>query len=96
MAIMINLMLLTISVCLVFAPVVNPAVLQDATPSMVAAGFGMAKMVGRNESDGLVECSGLEPSMLAGDLLFAGRHVAAGHIRRRPRWDLCVEGQMRP
>ena len=88
MAIMINLMLLTISVCLVFAPVVNPAVAQDATPSMAVSGFGEAKMVGRIESDGLVECSGLEPSMLAGDLFFTGCHVAAGHIRRRPRGDL--------
>ena len=82
MAIMINLMLLTISFCLVCAPVMNPALAQDATPSMAASGFGEAKMVGRIESDGLVECSGLEPSMLTGDLFFTGRHVAAGHIRR--------------
>jgi hypothetical protein len=85
---MINLMLLTISLCLVFAPVVNPAVAQDATPSMAASGFGEAKMVGRIESDCLVECSGLESSMLAGDLFFTGRHVAAGHIRRPPPGDL--------
>ena len=71
MALMINLMLLTIRLCLVFSPVVSPALALDANPSMAAAGFGMAKMVGRIESDGLVECSGLEPSMLAGDLLWA-------------------------
>lgn len=71
MAIMINLMLVTISVCLVFAPGSHPALAQDATPSMAAFGFGEAKMVGRIESDGLVECSGLEPSMLDGDLLWA-------------------------
>ena len=71
MAVMINLMLLTFSLCLVFAPVVNPALAQDTASSMPAAGFGEAKMVGRIESDGLVECSGLEPSMLAGDLLWA-------------------------
>ena len=71
MALMINLMRLTIRLCLVFSPLVSPALAQDATSSMAAAGFGMAKMVGRIESDGLVECSGLEPSMLAGDLLWA-------------------------
>ena len=68
---MINLMLLTISLCLVFIPLLNPAAAQDTAPSTAAAGFGEAKMVGRIESDGLVECSGLEPSMLACDLLWA-------------------------
>ncbi len=68
---MINLMLLAFSLCLVFAPMLNPAAAQDATPSMAESGFGEAKMVGRIESHGLVECSGLEPSMLAGDLLWA-------------------------
>ena len=71
MAVMINLMLLAFSLCLVFIPMLNPALAQDTAPSMPAAGFGEAKMVGRIESDGLVECSGLEPSMLAGDLLWA-------------------------
>jgi hypothetical protein len=71
MAVMINFMLLAISLCLVFIPMFNLAAAQDTAPSMAAAGFGEAKLVGRIESDGLVECSGLEPSMLADDLLWA-------------------------
>jgi hypothetical protein len=71
LAIMINLMRLTISLFLVCAPILNPALAQDTTPSMATAGFGEAKLVGRIESNGLVECSGLKPSMLADDLLWA-------------------------
>ena len=71
MAVMINLMLFAISLCLIFAPMSNPAAAQDTAPSMAAAGFGEAKMVGRIESDGLVECSGMDTSMRADDLLWA-------------------------
>ncbi len=71
LAIMINFMRLTISLCLVFFTMVDPALAQDTTSLVVATGFGEAKLVGRIESDCLVECSGLKPSMLADDLLWA-------------------------
>ena len=71
MAVMINLMLFAISLCLGFAPMSDPAAAQDTAPTMAAAGFGEAKLVGRIESDGLVECSGMDASMRADDLLWA-------------------------
>ena len=71
MAITINVMLLAISLCLGFIPMFNPAAAQDTTPTVAASGFGEAKLAGRIQSDGLVECSGLESSMLANDLLWA-------------------------
>jgi hypothetical protein len=71
MAIMLNLVVFAISFCLVLAPFLKPVLAQDATPSMAAALFGEAKLVGRIESDRLVECSGMEPSMLVDDLLWA-------------------------
>ena len=71
MGIMFNLVLHAVSFCLILAPVLNPAFAQDSTQTLAEAGFGEAVLAGRIESDGLVECSGLEPSMRAGDLLWA-------------------------
>ncbi len=71
MAVTIHFMFLAFGLWLGFAPMLNPAAAQDTAPPIAAAGYGEAKLVGRIESDRLVECSGMEPSMLADDLLWA-------------------------
>lgn len=71
MSAMTHFMHLAISLCIVCSPMMKSAAAQDPTLTVAASGFGEAKLVGRIESDGLVECSGLETSMLDSDLLWA-------------------------
>ena len=71
MGIMFNLVLHAVSFCLILAPVLNPAFAQDSTQTLAEAGFGEAVLTGRIESDRLVECSGMDASMIADDLLWA-------------------------
>ncbi|WP_372680021.1 hypothetical protein [Desulfosarcina sp.] len=71
MGIMFNLVLHAVSFYLILAPVLNPAFAQDSTQTLAEARFGEAVLAGRIESDRLVECSGMDASLIADDLLWA-------------------------
>jgi hypothetical protein len=68
---MIGYRVLSISLCLVFSLMLISADAQDTAPLPVVAGSGEAIIAGRIESDRLVECSGMDTSMVAADLLWA-------------------------